>query len=251
MVAEINPWDRKTDDSRKEDTVNLFIVFCEDAVSEREYFLSFQTDTLKVNPIGNMRWGKLNLYDTIKQCLEDGLIEFTNDVYQVKPGVTKNIWCVYDRDADNKDLSKVTEQKCIPWSVSIQTARAAGLNIAWSNDAFELWILLHFEDIDPGKAVHRNYIYERLTDIFKTIQPRNEELDELTGKEHFYYKNGFKREKYFSDHVLSRIKPLTQVALDRAKALAAHYSNNTAFHERNPCTMVHLLVTELLANGGK
>ncbi|MBW8683323.1 RloB family protein [Chitinophaga rhizophila] len=245
-----NPWDIKTNDERPSETINVFIIFCEDAVSEPEYFRSFQTDKLKVNPIGNARWGKLNLYETIKQCLADGLMEFKADAYRIKEGVTDNIWCVYDRDANNKDLDLVTEEKKIPWSVSIQTATETGLNIAWSNDAFELWILLHFEDIEPGKPVHRDYIYQRLTEIFKIIQPRSPELDELTGNPQFYYKYGFKRLKYFADHVLSKMKPLTPVAIERAEKLAAYYQNDIPFHERNPCTMVHLLVKELMANDG-
>lgn len=49
------------------------------------------------------------------------------------------------------DIDKGAEGKSIPegnteFDEAIRTAERKGIKIAWSNDAFELWILLHFEN---------------------------------------------------------------------------------------------------------
>ncbi|SDF60993.1 RloB family protein [Chitinophaga filiformis] len=250
MAGHINPWDVKTDDARKEDTINLYIIFCEDAVSEPVYFRSFQNDNLKINAIPNQRKGKLNLEATVTQCKKDGLIEFAENGYRIKDDRTENIWCVYDRDFEHADLAMVQPAKNTAWDLAIQTASTAGLKLAWSNDAFELWILLHFEEIAPGQPVHRDYIYERLTEIFKAIQPRDAALDAIIKHPKFGYKDSFKHLNAFYTHILPLLKGKTNEALHRAATLAAYHNGNTTFYERNPCTLVHTLVTELLANGG-
>ncbi|MDZ7878813.1 MAG: RloB family protein [Saprospiraceae bacterium] len=54
------------------------------------------------------------------------------------------VWCVFDRDREPND------GKDTAFNDSIRTANAKGIKTAWSNDDFELWILLHFEDVDPN-----------------------------------------------------------------------------------------------------
>lgn len=237
-------WDIQQNDSRTPDTTIVFIIFCEDAVSEPIYFRSFQNENVKVNAIPNQRKGKLNLMATVQQCVSDGLIIF-DDGYRLADGVTENIWCVYDRDFENTDLSLVKPEHNVEWDISIQTALSAGLKIAWSNDAFELWVLLHFEDITPGQAMHRNFVYERLTEIFKVIQPRTAALDEITTHQMFNYKYGFKTNQNFITFVLPILKQNTQQALERAKKLTDGYNSGHPFHERNPCTMVYQLTQAL------
>ena len=56
------------------------------------------------------------------------------------------IWCVYDRDKEETP-AKLSKGN-ISFDESIKTANSNGIKVAWSNDAFELWILLHFEEID-------------------------------------------------------------------------------------------------------
>jgi len=247
-----NPWDLRTDDSRSEETVNLFVIFCEDDVSEPIYFSSFASERLRINAIGNQRGGHLNLQATIAKCMESGYMEFTApDGYRLKNMVTEHLWCVYDRDLESTDLKQIDPEKNVGWSMAIIAAQKSGVKVAWSNDAFELWILLHFESISARQAQHRNYIYERLTDIFRNLAPASEELKKFTGHAHYNYKGAFKRKGLFEEFVLPELKSRTAIAIERAVALAAEYSEMTEFHDRNPCTMVYQLVKDLLANGGR
>lgn len=247
-----NSWDIKTNDTRSEEAINLFIIFCEDDVSEPTYFNSFATEILRVSSIGNQKSGHQNLQATITKCMESGYMEFSvTEGYRLKNMVTEHLWCVYDRDLENTDLSQIDPQKSVGWSAAIVMANKAGLKVAWSNDAFELWILLHFETITPKQVRHRDYIYDRLTHIFKTLSSAAVPLKEFTGHKHFNYKGAFKRKSLFLEFVLPELKKRTGIAIERAMQLAAEYGENTEFHDQNPCTMVHLLVKDLLAYGGE
>ena len=50
------------------------------------------------------------------------------------------VWLVFDKD-DFKDFNK-----------AIADAKKEGMNCAWSNGAFELWFLLHFQNGFEGKC---------------------------------------------------------------------------------------------------
>jgi hypothetical protein len=241
-----NAWDIKTDDSRPADTTATFIIFCEDENDEPAYFRSFGVARkVKVNAIENQKQSKLNLLNTIKKCVDDDLMEFKGKNYKIKDHVTEHIWCVYDRDLEHEDLTKISAKDDLDFTTAITIANSCGINVAWSNDAFELWVLLHFEDVPVGQKLNRTYIYERLTEIFKTIQPRTPELDAITSHPNFNYKNRFKKKGYFYTHIIPLLKPRLNDAIERAKKLEAHYQDTHAYHDCNPCTMVHHLVNTL------
>lgn len=122
----------------------------------------------------------------------------------------------------------------------------AGLKLAWSNDVFEMWILLHFEQIPTGTILHRTYVYDRLTYIYKNIVPRNAELDALTALSTFNYKDNMKRRERFIKQVIPLLHPHTALAIANAKILEAQFNHVSPYHQRNPCTMVHKLVEEIL-----
>jgi len=205
---------------------------------------------LIVNAKGNKRSGKLNLEETVKDCLDAGYMEFLSDGYHIKNMVTENLWCVYDRDFEKKDLGSIDRGDNIAWDIAIQSAQRTGLNVAWSNDAFELWVLLHFESVTPAQAQHRDLVYDRLTEVFKSLDPVSAELKAFTSHQHFNYKGAFKRRSPFEEFVLPELRKRTVDAIQRASTLAAAYSENMPFHSRNPCTMVHVLIQDMLANGG-
>ncbi|HEY4288125.1 MAG TPA: RloB family protein [Puia sp.] len=240
-------WELKTHDNRSQNTVTTFIIFCEDENSESSYFRAFNIEgKLRVNPIENQRQGKLNLLNTIEKCEKDGLMQFRDGKYHTISEITEHIWCVYDRDLEYEDLEVIKKKDDIDFTSAISLATDSGLHVAWSNDAFELWILLHFEDVPTGQRLHRNYIYIRLTDILKTAIARTPELDIITTHPHFNYRNRFKKQGEFYKHVYPLLEGKREIAIERAKTLEAIYDTKTPFHDRNPCTTVHHLVAELI-----
>jgi len=247
-MANTEPWNIKTKDSREADRLTTFIIYCEDDNSEPIYFRSLSSPTVKINAIPNQKSGKLNLINAIDDCVNEKRAIFSDNKYQVVQELVELIWCVYDRDMENEKFEDIPNKNHTAFDLAIQTATDAGLNIAWSNDAFELWILLHFEDVPLGEILHRSYIYNRLTELFRTIEPRTVELDLITNNEHFNYKNSFKKRDHFINFVLPLLSVRRDDAIDRARAIEIHFKDSTKpFHKRNPCTLVHHLVERIIS----
>lgn len=166
-------WELIPEKKRLAEGITTFILFCENSVNEPAYFRSFQIPgRVKINVVEGQLSGFENIIKTLQYCEREGLLEIneTNDVqYRIKPGTTKHVWSIFDRDVETDNPEKANIKKGMQFTFSIQAAQHAGLKVAWSNDVFELWILLHFEDIQPGLWQHRNYISERLTAILKGL----------------------------------------------------------------------------------
>jgi hypothetical protein len=164
------------------------------------------------------------------------------------------VWCVYDRDV-NRNLAEATAKikDDVSFDESINTAKNKGFNVAWSNDAFELWVLLHFEDIDPTdeKWTHRDNYYSKLTEIFTVYPNPNEDLEKAKNYPSFGYKKDLKKQTNFLNIVRPSIIPNTTIAAKRAKELEKYHIAKSLSHEKVPCTLVYKLVEELLATGGK
>ena len=240
-------WELNSSDERSADQITNYIIFCEDEVCEPYYFNSFHVnDSLRINAIPNQKQRKLNLDNTIAHCHSNGLIEFKEDNYQLKEERNENIWCVYDRDMEHEEFEQIRQAQNVAFDTAIVSAIKSGLNVAWSNDAFELWILLHFEKVPIDQILHRNYCYERLTEIFKIFHPEIEEFQEIVNNAHFGYKSTLKKRSLFVRFVLPVLRENTESAIKNAAELEANFHSNTEFHLRNPCTMVHHLVERLL-----
>lgn len=103
-------------------------------------------------------------------------------------------------------------------------ATRKNIRVAYSNEAFELWYLLHFNYHDTGieRARYKALLSKRLQEIDPTC-------DE-------YQKN----DPSTYDRLLSRQKK----AIQNATRLLAQYDPRRPYDD-NPSTTVHLLVQEL------
>lgn len=118
------------------------------------------------------------------------------------------VWCVFD--CDSFPTANFNE--------AIRLAGQEGIKVAYSNEAFELWYLLHFDYVNTGIS-RRDYI--------TSIEAR-------VGSGYKYAKNS--RDMY------ERLQSRQQIAIKNAEQLLK--SRRPA--EDNPSTTVHLLVKELL-----
>lgn len=118
------------------------------------------------------------------------------------------VWCVFDRDAWSAD----------EFNSAILTAKHKKIRVAYSNQAFELWYLLHFN-------------------FYNTALTRQEyigRLSKLLG--HPYKKNSWQ--------IYDELAARQETAIANAERLLAQYDHpNPA--EDDPSTTVHLLVKEL------
>lgn len=130
------------------------------------------------------------------------------------------VWCIFDVDDFYKDSRKELIK-------AVENARKNNIKIAYTNECFELWILLHF--LKPTSAISRG------KDIEKKIQ--NEFKKHKLGK--------FKKNQKVFDILLQ----FQSVAVKNAKSILHKY-NNINWDEKlsekgNPSTSVHFLVDEI------
>lgn len=135
-------------------------------------------------------------------------------------------WAVFDVDdaGRNDGLGK-------KFLDALMKAKSEKVKLAISNEVFELWLLLHFTDVDGSKPYPRSEIYKLL----------EESIRKQPGCEAFEYNHG-------KPDVLEPFSDLGDeaVAMQRATLLEGYWTDNgKALLETNPVTRVHLLVKEL------
>lgn len=187
-----------------QEVLQRFLIVCEGAKTEPNYFNGFRVPQLAVDAVGTGH-NTLSLVDEaihIKDVKEAEAIRLGKSPYD-------QIWCVFDRGFFPADS----------FNSAIRQAEAARFRVAYTNEAFELWYLLHFDDHQA--ALHRSQYHGVLADRLG----------------HGYHKNS--RTMYAE--LLNR-----QVeAIRRAEILLAGYGTNHNPQQDNPCTTVHLLVKAL------
>jgi len=185
----------------------FFLIVCEGAKTEPNYFEKFQGN------VGNVIF-KIDCdgkgYNTLK------VVEEAIKIRDKNPNKYNRIWAVFDKDSfpDND------------FNAAIQKAKANKIGCAWSNEAFELWYLLHFQ--------YRNTAMSR-EDYKKTIE--NEINEQISG--FVYEKNS--TEMY---DILKKYGNQAQ-AIKNAGKLSKQYDNQS-FASHNPRTQVYELVKQLI-----
>lgn len=182
--------------SRKVNTKEIkqrFLIVCEGAKTEPNYFKSFRVPkvVIEIQGLG---------YNPSKLVEEAKVLKSEDDYDQV--------WCVFDRD-------NVPKQD---FNSAIFSAKSSNIQVAYSNEAFELWYVLHFEFLNTG--IPREDYFKKLTF--------------LLGKK--YEKNS----KTIYDDLIEK----QDTAIKNAKKLLEEYPHSKP-EQDNPSTTVHLLVEQL------
>ena len=172
-----------------------FLIVCEGEKTEPNYFRDFRVpkNVAEIN-IQGLGENPSKLVKSAKELKEK------EDYDQVL--------CVFDRD---------------DWSVedfnnAIKSAEAQGFRVAYSNEAFELWYVLHFEFLNTG--IPRNNYCSKLTSLLGKVYQKNSEI---------LYEDLFEKQSF---------------AIMNAEKLISSYKPHIPVQD-NPCTTVHLLVKEL------
>jgi hypothetical protein len=182
---------------RKVDTREVrqrFLIVCEGEKTEPNYFEGFRVSKVVEIDVQGLGENPSKLVQSAKELKEQ------EDYDQV--------WCVFDRDS---------------WTVedfnnAIKNANAQGFKVAYSNEAFELWYVLHFEFLNTG-IPRRDYLRK---------------LTFLIGRE--YRKN--------SETIYDELFEKQSIAIRNAENLLRQYEPHNPVRD-NPSTTVHLLVQEL------
>lgn len=235
------PWEIRANDSREENTKRVFIIFCEDGAVEPAYFELFKRNDLQISVMGNSKQHHAQI-DLITEYFRKGDLigvdKYGREFLKIDDGA--QVWCVFDRDKEPND------GKDTAFNDSIITANSKGINTAWSNDDFELWILLHFEDVNPNDVnyINRSKYYERLTIILKEKYPQETAFI----NPRFNYYESMKSKNKFLRYTYQIMKGNVGEAIRRAEELEKfHEIPVKPNHLHCPCTKVHHLVKELLS----
>ncbi len=185
-----------------------FHILCEGANTEPLYFSQF--------PISNI--GHCKGYGRSKMALVDEAIK-----YKRKHGITKKsedqVWVVFDYDYDGNLQPKQKED----FNNSILKAEKNNIKWAVSNDSFELWFVLHYQNCNAQEL--RTWY--------------NKRLEHYTGKP-------YDKERETAKKMYDLLLENQEQAIKRAESLKEIYDeNNKAYADKNPYTTVHELVIEL------
>jgi len=207
-------WNRKPSPTAyriEEIPINKTILIVCEGQTESLYFKSFPVHGVRVDTVNLEGQSKLKLVETTEMIQS----EESRD----------EVWCVFDMDV------KRGEAEFSDFDNAIERVKNLGYQVAYSNDAFELWFYLHFEYTDAEN--HRTFYYEELGKRLGL----NYEKD---GKRYDFC------QKLYG--ILEKHLASSQAnAIDRARRLFEERSY-LPFHQQNPVTLVFKLVEELNRN---
>ena len=182
------------------DEIERFLIVCEGKQTEPNYFRSFRVRREVVAM--DIRGEGYNTLSLVKQAVE------LRDSARGTPDAYDQVWCVFDRDSFPAEH----------FNAAIQYAKSADVHVAYSNEAFEIWYLLHFHYHDAAMS-------------------RQAYRDKLTQSLEFPYEKN-------SRTIYEALVKNQKTAIENAKKLHRRY--NPHYPEKdNPCTTVYLLVEEL------
>ncbi|WP_421827432.1 RloB family protein [Larkinella sp.] len=113
-------------------TKPTILIVCEGENTEPSYFDSFRLSSATVESYG----GRKQPVNVVKHA-----------IYLASQKKYDEVWCVFDKDdISDEDFNDAIDQ-----------AEAAGFKVAYSNQAFEYWFILHFEDHKGGPMPRADY----------------------------------------------------------------------------------------------
>jgi hypothetical protein len=191
---------------RTKTTDERILIVCEGTRTEPNYFAGFQKE-LRSREIARKVYLKIEPAGMVSLSLVKEAIRLRD-----LDGEYDQVWCVFDRDLKKENNNQQN------FNAAIHLADKNSINLAVSNDAFELWFLLHYEYY--SSQTHR-------TELRKKLSGR---LGEKYGKS--------------SDDMYEKLKDKQTDAIKYAEKL---WSNCQENYNTNPSTTVFKLV-EVLNN---
>ena len=137
----------------------LFLIVCEDEKTEPYYFGQFiklfPEETVFLRTVGTGR--------SSKGVVEQSVIERAKLLVEANKDVDE-VWAVFDKD----DAEKSVGNK-LRFNEAFKLAQDEKIKVAYSNEVFELWILLHFVNVSSENPIPRTEIYTRIETAIKAI----------------------------------------------------------------------------------
>ena len=127
----------------------IILIVCEGKNTEPSYFKQFKNSLIQIEPIGE-GYNTISLVNRAKQ------LEKRKNYDQ--------IWCVFDADPKPDNPNQVQN-----FNKAIKLAEKNKFAVAYSNQAFEYWFILHLNDHQGGE-MHRKDYNKKINDL---LAPHN------------------------------------------------------------------------------
>ena len=211
------------DEKLEQRTPNLFFVFYNGEVTEENYFNDLCKDLAgKKKYDSHFRRLKLKFIHQAPQQIVQTALDDVKATQQTSATNTEEdvVWVVFDKDDFGGNYTS-----------AISLAGQNKIKIAYSNECFALWLLLHFQE--QTSKIGRGQLEEFLRK--KWEETKGEPIDNKKEVKHFPYG-------------IARIQGDRTAAIERAKNLyeQAEVANPQAPWEVNPVTTVYELVEQLI-----
>lgn len=195
---------RKSSLSRRQGVREIkqsFLIVCEGEKTEPDYFKAFRMTAATVKAVGQA----MNTMTLVNKAIS------IREADRLKKREYDQCWVVFDKD----------DFPANDFNQAIQLAEKNGFRVAYSNQAFEFWFLLHY-NLYTG-PIHRNQYKDMLT--------------KLTGLQ-------YNKTEGFGAVMYNLLLARQQQAIKSAEAVLAEISHGNPAEEESSTT-VHKLVIEL------
>lgn len=206
-----------------------FLIVCEDESTEPHYFGEYQKQFESILPKKTVYLKSVGTGRNSLGVVEQAIIE--RDRLQTEADThIDHVWAVFDKDSLDE-----TEGNRERFEKAFELADKEQVRVAYSNECFELWLLLHFVDVRPDIHLSRNDV------IYPSLEASvNKGRTEET-------KIPYDHKHPNTDFMDAIMKSGSQDnAILRAKVLDEyHIKQNHSPIDSNPNTLVYKLVSEL------
>lgn len=120
------------------------LIVCEGENTEPSYFNQFRITSAKVKSVGEG-------YNTVSLV--------NRALVLAQQGNYDQVWCVFDKDDFN----------ATDFNSAIRLAEANNFGVAYSNQSFEYWLILHLDD-HQGGGMHRNSYNDKINELLKPFK---------------------------------------------------------------------------------
>jgi len=206
---------RKKKDIERPEPVKIekpsILIVCEGKNTEPSYFRKFRLSSADIHPVGE-GYNTVSLVNRAKQLGSEKSYD--------------QVWCVFDKDDFNSEL----------FNTAVRNANAFGYGVAYSNQAFEFWLILHLSD-HQGGGMHRSDYDDKLNELlapFKVVY--DGKSSKLITDDIFEILDGV-------DEFTNKERKV--LAINRAKSIYGRLDNTNPASEESSTT-VFKLVEELL-----
>ena len=190
-----------------------FLIVCEGEKTEYYYFTCLREDLKSNNIKIKVKGEGQNTLSLVKKAI--------NIKNNEKSASYDQVWCVFDKDNYTKEQFNQAER----------LAQKENIKIAYSNEAFEIWYILHFQYLDT--ATPRDRYGSILTNQMRKLG--------LVGEKEKYEKS--------RENIYEKLKPYQPTAIINAEKLIKRRDELKQHpFDPHPSTTVHELVRELNKN---